>query len=145
MEFLYLNQKMIIYLKEYLEMKRIQIYFLELTKLSKYSDNDSLYNWLMFISGDSREEMVKVAKTDSNIDKAFEILETISLSREERAAYLSREMALHDEATRLSDAEERGEKRKAIEIANNLLDILDDETIALKTGLSIEEVKALRK
>ena len=126
-------------------MKRIQIYFLELTKLSKYSDNDSLYNWLMFISGDSREEMVKVAKTDSNIDKAFEILETISLSREERAAYLSREMALHDEATRLSDAEERGEKRKAIEIANNLLDILDDETIALKTGLSIEEVKALRK
>ena len=89
--------------------------------------------------------MVKVAKTDSNIDKAFEILETISLSREERAAYLSREMALHDEATRLSDAEERGEKRKAIEIANNLLDILDDETIALKTGLSIEEVKALRK
>ena len=105
--------------------------------------------------------MVKVAKTDDNIDKAFEILETISLSREERAAYLSREMALHDEATRLSEAEERGEergqkrgekigeergkKRKAIEIANNLLDILDDETIALKTGLSIEEVKALRK
>ena len=105
--------------------------------------------------------MVKVAKTDSNIDKAFEILETISLSKEERAAYLSREMALHDEATRLSEAEERGEergqkrgekigeergkKRKAIEIANNLLDILDDETIALKTGLSIEEVKALRK
>ena len=93
--------------------------------------------------------MVKVAKTDSNIDKAFEILETISLSKEERAAYLSREMALHDEATRLSEAEERGEergeKRKAIEIANNLLDILDDETIALKTGLSVEEVKALRK
>ena len=90
-----------------------------------------------------------MAKTDSNIDKAFEILETISLSKEERAAYLSREMALHDEATRLSEAEERGEergeKRKAIEIANNLLDILDDETIALKTGLSIEEVKALRK
>ena len=90
-----------------------------------------------------------MAKTDSNIDKAFEILETISLSKEERAAYLSREMALHDEATRLSEAEERGEergeKRKAIEIANNLLDILDDETIALKTGLSVEEVKALRK
>ena len=90
-----------------------------------------------------------MAKTDSNIDKAFEILETISLSKEERAAYLSREMALHDEATRLSEAEERGEergeKRKAIEIANNLLDILDDETIALKTGLSVAEVKELRK
>ena len=90
-----------------------------------------------------------MAKTDYDIDKAFEILQTISLSKEERAAYLSREMALHDEATRLSEAEERGEKigeeRKAIEIANNLLDILDDETIALKTGLSVEEVKSLRK
>ena len=145
----------------YLLTDLLEIHFLELAKLSKYSDNDSLYNWLKFISGDSREEMVKVAKTDDNIDKAFEILETISLSREERAAYLSREMALHDEATRLSEAEERGEergqkrgekigeergkKRKAIEIANNLLDILDDETIALITGLSIEEVKALRK
>ncbi|WP_241427057.1 RpnC/YadD family protein [Clostridium saccharoperbutylacetonicum] len=36
------------------------------------------------------------------------------------------------------------EKRKAIEIAKNLLDILDNETIALKTGLELEEVIKLR-
>lgn len=30
------------------------------------------------------------------------------------------------------------------EVAKNLLDILDDEIIALKTGLDIEEVKNLR-
>ena len=30
-------------------------------------------------------------------------------------------------------------------IAKNLLDVLDDETIALKTGLDIEEVKRLRE
>jgi len=40
---------------------------------------------------------------------------------------------------------EKGEKNKAIEIAKNLLDILDDETISIKTGLTIEEVKALRE
>ncbi len=40
---------------------------------------------------------------------------------------------------------EKGEKNKAIEIAKNLLDILDDETISMKTGLTIEEVKALRE
>ena len=40
---------------------------------------------------------------------------------------------------------EEGEKRKAIEIAKSLLDILDNETIALKTGLSIDEVAKLRK
>ena len=40
---------------------------------------------------------------------------------------------------------ERGEKKKSIEIAKNLLDILDDETIALKTGLTVEEIKNIRK
>jgi hypothetical protein len=31
-----------------------------------------------------------------------------------------------------------------IEVAKNLLDILDDETIAKKTGLSVEQIKKLR-
>ena len=35
-------------------------------------------------------------------------------------------------------------KQEAIKIAKNLLDVLDDETISLKTDLSIEEVKKLR-
>ena len=37
-----------------------------------------------------------------------------------------------------------GEGNKTIEIARNLLDILDNETISLKTGLSIAEVEKLR-
>lgn len=41
--------------------------------------------------------------------------------------------------------EEQAKKEKAIEIAKNLLDILDNKTIALKVGLSIEEVKKLRE
>jgi len=48
----------------------------------------------------------------------------------------------------LDTAHERGkiegEKMKAVEIAKNLLDILDIETIALKTGLSIEEIENLK-
>jgi len=40
---------------------------------------------------------------------------------------------------------EEGIKEKAIEIAKNLLDVLDDETIAIKTGLSVEKIKELRK
>ena len=39
----------------------------------------------------------------------------------------------------------QGEKNKAIEIAKNLLDILDDHTISLKTGLDISEIQKLRK
>ena len=42
----------------------------------------------------------------------------------------------------------KGEKRKALDIAKNLLDVLDVKTIALKTGLSekdIEDLKDLKK
>lgn len=39
---------------------------------------------------------------------------------------------------------EEGERKKAIEIAKSLLDVLSIEMIAKKTGLSIEEVKALK-
>ena len=37
-----------------------------------------------------------------------------------------------------------GEKNKAIEIAKNLLDVLDDKTISLKTGLDIKVIENLR-
>ena len=37
------------------------------------------------------------------------------------------------------------EKRAKLQIAKNLLDILDDEMIAIKTGLDIEKIKKLRK
>ena len=45
----------------------------------------------------------------------------------------------------IKEMEENAEKRKAIEIAKNLLDILDDDIIAEKTGLDIEEIIRLRK
>ena len=38
----------------------------------------------------------------------------------------------------------KGERKKALEIAKNLIDVLDDETISLKTGLDIGEIKKLR-
>jgi len=40
--------------------------------------------------------------------------------------------------------EKETRKQDKIEIAKNLMDILDDETIALKTGLTIDEVSKLR-
>lgn len=40
---------------------------------------------------------------------------------------------------------EQGKKEKAIEIAKELLDVLPIEVIAQKTGLTIEEIKNLKK
>jgi len=40
---------------------------------------------------------------------------------------------------------EKGKLQEKVEIARNLLDVLDDETIALKTTLSIDMVRSLRQ
>ena len=40
---------------------------------------------------------------------------------------------------------EEGRKEEKLELSRKLLDILDDETIALKVGLDIKEVKKIRK
>ncbi|NFO14881.1 hypothetical protein FDB34_11895 [Clostridium botulinum] len=40
---------------------------------------------------------------------------------------------------------QEGMKKEKIKIARNLLDILDNKTIATKTGLTEEEIDALRK
>ena len=45
----------------------------------------------------------------------------------------------------ITEMEENAKKEAKLEIAKNLLDILDDETIAIKTGLDIEEIKKLRE
>ena len=41
------------------------------------------------------------------------------------------------------EGREEGRKEEQIKIARSLLDILDIETISIKTGLSIDEVKEL--
>ncbi|NFS30034.1 hypothetical protein FDF28_14045 [Clostridium botulinum] len=43
------------------------------------------------------------------------------------------------------EGREEGIKQGKLEIAKNLLDILDNKTIAIKTGLTEEEIDALRK
>ncbi len=40
---------------------------------------------------------------------------------------------------------QEGMKKEKIKIARNLLDVLDNKTIAIKTGLTEEEIDALRK
>jgi len=45
---------------------------------------------------------------------------------------------------KFEEGKEEGKKEEKIEIAKNLLDILDNKTIAIKTGLTIMEVEELR-
>ena len=82
------------------------------------------------------------------IKKAEDKLEYLSSDEETMNIYWERERSLHERANMISSAEERGEERgfdKAIhKVAKSLLDVLDNETIASKTGLSLEDIIELR-
>ena len=73
----------------------------------------------------------------------------MSNDSKQRELYEMRANSLRDKISALNAAERKGqqmgEKNKAVEIARNLLDVLDDETISVKTGLSMNEVEELRK
>ncbi|MHC1748021.1 MAG: hypothetical protein AB9856_06465 [Cellulosilyticaceae bacterium] len=93
-----------------------------------------------------------LAEKNDNIKKAYTVLQKVSQDKTARMAYDARQAEIMDQRTREKTAMEKGieqgieqgEFKKAIEIAEKLLDILDDETIALKTNLSIEAVRKLR-
>jgi flagellar biosynthesis/type III secretory pathway protein FliH len=44
----------------------------------------------------------------------------------------------------IQQGRQEGEKMKALEIARQLLDVLNEETISQKTGLTVAEIQALR-
>ncbi len=114
--------------------------------VEKFEDmiNEDIDEWVNFFKhGTIREEF-----RSSGILLAARKLDYLKMSEAERRAYddylayLGQEMGIIDTAKEEGRAEGSVEEKRAI--ARNLLDILDDETIAAKTGLSVEEVRKLR-
>ncbi len=86
--------------------------------------------------------MTNRKKTNSLTDSKEE-LDVLKLSEDERIAYNNYQDDLHYQASMLESSYGLGKRQKAIEIAKNLIDVLDIEVIAKKTGLSIPEVEEL--
>lgn len=136
--------------KEYMLTDVVEIHFLELPKFRRKKDKDYRENdierWLMFLEKDISETTLKeLMSLDTAIEKAEQKIEYLSSDKEAMRIYYERERSLHERANMISSAEVRAEKKAKLEIANNLLDVLDDETISIKTGLNIEEIKSLRQ
>lgn len=67
----------------------------------------------------------------------------MSNNEEEKAFYEMRENSLRDKISALANTEEKGEKKKAIEIARNMIKKgLDIEMVIEFTGLAKEEIDA---
>ena len=107
-----------------------KIDFIEISKLEKLSTESEIVR--------------KLEMTTKEIRQAKDELYRLSRNEKERELYFLREKSIKDEISALANAREKGIFDTKVENARNLLDVLDDETIALKIGLDIESVKALR-
>ena len=135
----------------------MELHFIELKKMQdvqRVEDVKSkLEAWLYFINQPDSELVQELEKVEIEIKEAKAELVRLSGDRKERERYEKRRESRLNEISALSYAEEKGIKQgikqgakiEKIEIAKKLLDVLDDETISLKTGLSLEEVKEIRK
>ncbi len=129
----------------------IDLVFVELPKFTKEEHQlETLTDkWIYFIK--YARSLTEVPATIDNIPeihRAFEIANQANLTREELEDLERREMFIYDQQGAIlkaaQEAREEGMRSKAIAIARQLLDRLDDETISQTTGLSLEEVRRLR-
>ncbi|WP_405172000.1 Rpn family recombination-promoting nuclease/putative transposase [Paenibacillus sp. FSL H8-0280] len=86
---------------------------------------------------------------ESGVKKVMDTLEFLSQDREVRRLYEERQKYLHDEASMIEWATEKGiakgEQKKAIEIEKNMLSLgIEVSVIAKASGLPESEVESLK-
>ncbi|CAK8725057.1 Rpn family recombination-promoting nuclease/putative transposase [Candidatus Electrothrix laxa] len=108
-----------------------------LVKVNSFDDiaKDSLDEWIYFL----KNEEIKEEFSAKGLAKAKSTLDVLKLSEQERVAYERYQEDLHYRASMVHSSYYLGRKEKTLEIARNLIDVLDDQTIAEKTGLRVED------
>lgn len=141
----------------------VELIFVELPKFTLELDalRDIQDKWIYFIkNAGSLEYIPDNLASDPGIFDAFSQINEAAMTPEELeiqfkrrdfiilqrgSLVLAEKQGLERGLERgLEKGREEGAQAKALEVARNLLDILDDATIAAKTGLSAAQVKLLR-
>src|SRR4028119_2315974 len=146
----------------------IELIFIELPKFNKQLDElESLTDkWVYFMkNAPSLEVVPQTIKTVSEIQQAFAIANETNLNPEELADLEARERYILDQQgilrkgieEGLAQGREQGReegreeglalgmREKALEIARQLLNVLDNQTLSQTTGLSVEDIQNLRE
>ncbi|WP_455542678.1 Rpn family recombination-promoting nuclease/putative transposase [Intestinibacter sp.] len=126
-----------------------EIHFIEIPKLDDDTDEkDMLVNWIEFLKNPESEKVRNLEMSIDEIRQAKDELIKMSNDDSQRQLYEMRADTLRDKVSALNEAERKGKnigkKEKAKEIAKALLDVLDIETISIKTGLSVDEINQLK-
>lgn len=127
-------------------------------KVNNFDENakDTLDEWIYFLKTEKIEKNFKA----KGLDEAKKKLDILKFDENERENYERFKKHLHDQASawestyvigRLEGVKEgieqgieQGKLKEKLEIAKNLLDVLDNETIALKTGFTVDAIEKLR-
>ncbi|HBJ1651852.1 Rpn family recombination-promoting nuclease/putative transposase [Clostridium botulinum] len=131
----------------------IEMHFIEIPKLKDDSDEkDMLVAWTEFLKDPESEKVRNLEMSIKEIREAKDELIKMSNNSKQREIYEMRAKILKDKVSALNKAREEGieqgikegQYKEKINIAKKLLDILDNETIAIKTGLTIDKIQKLR-
>jgi len=138
------------------DLEDFEFSFIELPKFNKSLEEleTILDKWIFFIK--NANDLTMIPQSYQSIEPlkdAFNIATQTTWNKKELEVYEYMALKEFDEINAIETAQRKGiEKGKIegklegkLEIAKNLLDVLDIKTIALKTGLSIEEIKNLKK
>jgi len=125
-----------------------EMHYIELKKFRKDGDQivSALDRWTLFLT--RAHELKKNAipeqlRLDKSVVKAIHAVDRM-FDEDERQVYEVRMQALAEIESTLASANAQGRETAKEAIAVALLDVLDDTTIAAKTGLSLTAVQALR-
>ena len=117
-----------------------------LIKVNRFDDiaKDTLDEWIYFFKNEEIKDEFKA----KGLGKAKAVLDIMKLSAEERRVYENYTDNLRYKASMFHSTYVSGEmdgiKKGIKKVAINLLDILDNEVIAEKTGLSLNKIQRLR-
>ncbi|EJF07314.1 putative transposase or invertase [Thiovulum sp. ES] len=127
--------------------EKLKFAYVELKKFDKkLYELQNWEKWIFFLKHLSEFEE-KIFQSEP-FENAFEIAYFSNLDGEDLVNYeldlKDRRDRFAEEKTAFEKGELSGEKKKQLEIAKNLLDVLDIKVISLKTGLSVEEINEIK-
>lgn len=128
-----------------IKMNEFEVHFIQLPAFRKKHEKNvkthDLERWLTFLTHSvDEEELEEIVAMDKDISKVYEEIKHLLSDEEILAVAEAREKQLLDYNSAISGAREE----ERLLIAKQLLDVLDNETISIKTGLSFEQVENLR-
>jgi predicted transposase/invertase (TIGR01784 family) len=136
------------------DLKDLEFNFIELPKFTKSeSELETVAEkWIYFLQhADDLDRVPENANTPA-LQEAYEVAAQHTWTAEELDIYEAQEFKIAVDANVLKTALmdgmnkgiEQGKESKALEIANNLLSLMDDSAIAHITGLDIQTIQTLR-